>query len=157
MSLTFPRGRGSAALRIGRASLRGQVYLVTFTTDGRRPLFLEFQRGATAARGLHAAAPVHSTRALAWVLMPDHCHVLVELGEDESLARWVGRVKAAMARALHAIEPGLGDVWARGFHDHALRAEEAVRDAALYVVMNPVRAGLATRIKDYPFWNAAWL
>jgi hypothetical protein len=28
---------------------------------------------------------------------------------------------------------------------------------ARYVVMNPVRAGLVSRVGDYPFWDAAWI
>jgi putative transposase len=157
MPTSFPRGRGSAALRIGRASLAGQVYLVTFASRDRRRLFQDFHRSVAAARALHRAAPAWGTRLIAWVLMPDHCHLLVELGQVESLPRWVGRVKAAMARAVHEVEPGLGGVWSRGFHDHAVRAEENIRDAALYVVLNPVRAGLVARARDYPFWDAAWL
>jgi putative transposase len=157
MDATTPNGPGSAALRIGRCSLVGQVYLITFATHGRRRLFRGFDRPAAAARALHAAAPVRGARLIAWVLMPDHCHLLVEVGQGEPLSRWVGRVKAAMAKAMHLDQPELGPIWERSFHDHALRAEENIRDAALYVVMNPVRAGLVARAGDYPFWNADWL
>lgn len=157
MPASFPKGQGSAALRIGRVSLSGQIYLVTFTTTDRRRMFEDFDRTAAVSRALHVAAPALGSRLIAWVLMPDHCHLLVELGQVETLSRWVGRVKAATARTVHHAEPDLGPVWSRGFHDHALRAEESIRDVALYVLMNPVRAGLVARIKDYPFWNADWL
>lgn len=50
-----------------------------------------------------------------------------------------------------------GPVWQRTYHDHALRREEDLRAAARYVVANPLRAGLAEGIGDYPFWDAAWL
>ena len=30
-------------------------------------------------------------------------------------------------------------------------------DVARYIVANPLRAGLVTKIGDYPFWNAVWL
>ena len=48
-------------------------------------------------------------------------------------------------------------IWQRGFHDHALRAEEDIIDAARYIVANPLRAGLCQKIGDYPYWNAQWL
>jgi hypothetical protein len=48
-------------------------------------------------------------------------------------------------------------VWERAYHDHALRREEDVVGLARYIVANPIRAGLATRVCDYPFWNAVWL
>ena|SRR5690242_2443060 len=44
-----------------------------------------------------------------------------------------------------------------GYHDRALRREEDVVATARYVVMNPVRAGLVSRIGDYPHWNAIWV
>ncbi|WP_442964680.1 transposase [Pseudomonas sp. GCEP-101] len=37
-------------------------------------------------------------RLLAWVLMQDHVHWLLELGVGEDLARSVGRMKAVSAR-----------------------------------------------------------
>lgn len=98
------------------------------------------------------------SRLLAWVLMPDHWHGLIELGEGESLSGLVCRLKANTARCIrHEIGGGRGVVWTRGFHDRALRREEDVLSAAKYVVMNPTRAGLVKRLGDYPYWNAIWL
>jgi hypothetical protein len=48
-------------------------------------------------------------------------------------------------------------VWAPTFHDHALRKDEDLLQAARYIVMNPVRAGLSRRVGDYPYWNCVWL
>jgi len=48
-------------------------------------------------------------------------------------------------------------VWQRGFHDHALRAEEDIVGVARYLVANPLRAGLCDKIGNYPYWNAQWL
>jgi hypothetical protein len=36
-------------------------------------------------------------------------------------------------------------------YEHTLRREEAAASVARYIVENPVRAGLAVRITDYPF------
>jgi REP element-mobilizing transposase RayT len=47
--------------------------------------------------------------------------------------------------------------WQEGFHDHALRREEDLRDIARYIVLNPVRAGLVRNIREYPLWDAVWL
>jgi REP element-mobilizing transposase RayT len=48
-------------------------------------------------------------------------------------------------------------IWQDGYHDHALRSEENLQDAARYIVMNPVRAGLVESIREYPLWDAKWL
>ena len=148
---------GHAALRRGRRSIAGQVYLVTFTTAGRAGHFGGWEMAADASRILGAAASWAPSRLLAWVLMPDHFHGLVQLSERDALGQCVGRVKGTIARSLRAGHPGIGRIWDRGFHDRALRAEADVRAAARYLVGNPLRAGLVDRMGDYPFWDAAWL
>ncbi len=150
----FPH-TGRRALRKGRVSIPGQGYLVTVVTHDRRRLFLDPQQARVACRIIHADASWGDARLLAWVLMPDHWHGLIKLG-DESLARVVGRFKAQVTRALHASGTVDGRVWDRSFHDHALRVDEDVRVAARYVVANPTRAGLVTSALDYPYWNAIW-
>ena len=148
---------GHARLRLGRRSLDGQVYLVTFATAGRHPHFTDWPMATTACRALTATSQWQRSRLLAWVLMPDHWHGLVELGGFDSLPACVGRVKGRSARLLRQAHPEVDAVWAPAYHDRALRAEEKLVDAARYVVMNPVRAGLARRVGDYPFWDAVWL
>lgn len=58
---------------------------------------------------------------------------------------------------MHLEFPETGAIWARAFHDRALRSDEHVLSAARYLVLNPVRAGLVQRIGDYPYWDAIWL
>jgi len=96
-------------------------------------------------------------KLLAWVLMPDHWHGLVELGDGVELGQRVGWFKGASAFQLRRLEPAIGRIWADGFHDHALRADEELVECARYIVLNPVRAGLVKRVGDYSFWDAAWL
>jgi len=147
---------GRRALRQGRVSIPEQVYLLTTTTCHRRPLFKEPARARMASRVIHADASWGDARLLAWVLMPDHWHGLLQLG-DEPLARVMNRFKANVSRALHAAGLAGERVWDRSFHDHALRADEDMRRTARHVVANPLRAGLVENVLDYPYWNAIWL
>lgn len=48
-------------------------------------------------------------------------------------------------------------IWQRGFHDHALRDDEDLRDIARYIIANPLRSGIAKNIGEYPHWDAIWL
>ena len=148
---------GHVALRRGRVSLPGQVYLVTFAAEARRRLFARFWTGAVASAALADPRIWRDARLLAWVLMPDHWHGVVQLGERDSLGRVVQRLKANSARRVRYEADVHCRVWARGYHDHALRQEEGVREAARYVVGNPIRAGLVDRVADYPFWDATWV
>jgi REP element-mobilizing transposase RayT len=94
------------------------------------------------------------SRVMAWVLMPDHAHWLVQLGHGLSLAATVQRLKSLTARAAGTQD---GQIWQAGFHERALRSEREWRPAARYLVRNPVRAGLCASVWDYAFWDAEWL
>lgn len=93
---------------------------------------------------------------LCWVLMPDHWHGLVRLTGVATLAHVVGAAKGGSAHAMRDVMAGRR-VWAHGFHDRALRRDDDVLVAARYIIANPVRAGLVSRVRDYPYWNAVWL
>ncbi|SEM78667.1 REP element-mobilizing transposase RayT [Luteibacter sp. UNCMF331Sha3.1] len=146
----------SNVLRRGRVSETGRVYLITAVTWNRSPLFRDHRCARAVARIAHDPRTWRDSRCLAWVVMPDHWHGLVELG-DESLDRVVGRFKAAVTRAMNRTSSRSYPVWQRTFHDRALRREDDLKAAARYLVANPLRAGLATSVGDYPYWNAVWL
>jgi len=148
---------GHQALRRGRASLAGQVYLVTFTTHARRPLFADPVLAQVAARAMTRPEAWPDAELLAWVLMPDHWHGLVRLGVREALAKAIGRLKTNSSRQVRKAMPTPCAVWARAFHDHAVRSDEALLPAARYLIANPLRAGLAAGIGDYPYWDARWI
>jgi len=138
-------------LRKGRVSLPGQVYHITTVTHERAPVFLDLYSARLLINALREAQVRDAAETLAFVVMPDHMHWLMQLGPDASLAKVVGAVKAVTAH-------GLGRrIWQDGFHDHALRQEEDLAEVARYIVANPLRAGLVERVGDYPHWDAVWL
>jgi len=136
-------------LRKGRVSLPGQVYHITTITLDRQPVFSDLRAARLLIHALREAQARDEATTLAFVVMPDHMHWLMQLGAGVSLPQVVGSVKAVTAH-------GLGKrIWQGGFHDHALRREEDLAQLARYIVANPLRAGLAQRVGDYPHWDAA--
>ncbi|MGO1072479.1 REP-associated tyrosine transposase [Lysobacter sp. CA199] len=155
---TLATKRGHAALRRGRASEAGRIYLLTFVTEHRQPWFADTRLAEAAVSALLDARSWRHSTLLAWVLMPDHWHGLVELDERDCLPALARQLKCASSRRVRAV---LGQVvpaavWARAYHDQALRREDALLATARYVVMNPVRAGLVRRVREYPYWGAVW-
>jgi REP element-mobilizing transposase RayT len=144
--------QGQRALRRGRVSLPGHYYHVTCATVNRAALFTDWQRGypvVDALRGAHA-------QTLAYCLMPDHLHWLLKLS-DRTLAQVVGRMKGRSARAYRSRVSGAHPVWQRGYYDHAIRDDEALINVARYIVANPLRAGIVSKMGDYPLWDSVWL
>ena len=146
----------SNRLRRGRHSQRGNLYLLTTATSDRHPVFRDFAIGRLVVAELKSAQLDGWVQSLAWVLMPDHLHWLIELG-DSSLDELMRRVKTNSARVINRQRSSSGPLWQAGYHDRALRQEEDVQAVARYVVANPLRAGLVARLGDYPLWDAIWL
>ena len=150
--------RGQNRLRKGRFSEPGRPYLLTTVTANRAPIFEDLWKARTVIGVLRQEHESGRARSHAFVLMPDHLHWLVSLPTANSLGDLMRSVKAFSARQLNRQWPyGRGGVWQKGFHDRALRKEEDLREAARYLVANPLRAGLVTAIGDYPHWDAMWL
>ena len=158
MDMNMPTNKpGHRALRRGRVSLPGQIYNITTATVSRAPIFTYFPAACAAARCFEDNRLLVDARMLAWVLMPDHVHWLIQIGDVVDLAAAIIRLKSASARQANRILVRTGALWQRAYHDHALRTDEDVMMIARYIVANPVRAGLVRRAGDYPFWNAVWL
>ena len=89
--------------------------------------------------------------------MRDHVHWLMELAENKTLSQAVQSVKSVSAHQLCNHFKKNGKIWQSGFHDHALRRSEDIKDAAHYIIANPIRAGLAKTIKEYSHWDVIWI
>jgi putative transposase len=148
---------GHEALRRCRVSLPGHLYHVTTSTRHREPVFAAFHAARVAARQLNNPALLRDSRLMAWVLMPDHLHVLIQLGESDALPAIVARMKSGIAREVNRVCGRTQSLWQVAYFDHLLRAEESVEAVSRYIIENPVRAGLVERVEDYPHWDAYWL
>ena len=148
----------SSDLRKGRASIPGQVYLVTTATAGRKPLFSDLATARTLVQAMRHQQRSGTVDSLAFVIMPDHLHWLLALGDRHSLSQVIGQTKRYSAQQINRTRGTKGQaIWQDGFHDHALRKEEDLKEMARYIIANPVRAGLVSRPADYPLWDACWL
>lgn len=146
----------SSRLRRGRFSQPERIYLLTANTLNRVPLFADWRIGRLVVQQLRREQAQGAAKSLAWVVMPDHFHWLVEL-QNGSLQDIMRRTKSLSARAINRATGRTGRCWQQGFHDRALRREEDLKNLARYVIANPLRAGLAARVGDYPLWDAIWL
>lgn len=151
-----PHPRGYARLRAGRQSMRGWHYLITTVCMDRQPWFANPAiAGAVAA--LHRAPKLFADAELhAWVLMPDHWHGVVQLGDHTSLPSLMNRFKTRTAMAANTACGRKGAIWFAGFHDRALRNDLEVEAATQYILGNPVKAGLCPTPDEYPWMQPRW-
>jgi REP element-mobilizing transposase RayT len=88
-------------------------------------------------------------RLLCATIMPDHLHVLLELGQRLSLDRVLAKFKALTRPSLSAA----GATWQANFHEHRLRADEVHEGYARYIFLNPYRMPHVPRLSIWPWWR----
>ncbi len=138
--------RRTADLRKGRLSVVGARYFVTFAT-ARRALLLASPAAIAAAHAVcQRLVQTGDVSALTATMMPDHVHLLFQLGDTLTLDRVVAKWRTLVRHAV----PGLA--WQANFFEHRLRADELSEGYAWYVFMNPYRAGLIGTDSVWPGW-----
>ena len=151
-----PWRMSSHRLRLGRHSIIGQVYVLTTTTYQRRRLLESKAAAACVIDQFDYIEQRGLVRSHAWVVMPDHVHWMFEL-RAAHLPDIARRMKSSSALALNRLAGRRSTVWQPGYFDHAVRAEESMARQALYILGNPVRAGLAGQIGEYPHAWSVWV
>jgi len=91
---------------------------------------------------------------LAWVVMPNHVHVLIEATEGGSLPEIVQGWKGVSARRVNAALGRQGQLWRSGYYDRYMRDLDHFEQSVLYVHNNPVKAGLVEDGRDWRFGSA---
>ena len=146
----------SRFLRRGRFSEPGRLYLLTSIIEHRKPLLRDFHIARLVVAQFMQAQREGSAHSLAWVVMPDHVHWLIEL-KQVTLATLMRRFKSRSSLALHKAGVTATTIWQAGYCDRAMRKDDDLLNTARYIIANPVRAGLAPNVGEYPHWDAIWL
>lgn len=97
----------------------------------------------------------------AYVIMPNHVHVVLEPGFDEALQTPVPlrlitqKIKGIAARQANLLLERTGQpFWSRESYDHWMRTPQEFERVLAYTLNNPIHAGLVT---DWDAWRWHWL
>ena len=92
-------------------------------------------------------------RLLAWVVMPNHVHTLIEIMQTP-LAEILHGWKSYTAKAANHLLRRSGDFWQSEYFDRYIRDEEHLCKVVRYIENNPVKAGLAKSPEGWVFGSA---
>ncbi len=134
-------------LRRGRVTATGTRYFVTIVTEERKPWLAALTVGAAVLAVLKLWQDENRGLVLAATVMPDHIHVLFELGEALTIGQTVARWKSEIRKRTEYAGSFQRDFW-----EHRLREKEEVEDYALYIFLNPYRAALLPAGRSWPNW-----
>ena len=122
------QGYGSCRLRDARGA--GMVQTCLLHSDGQR------------------------YRLSAWVVMPNHVHVLLTPDALWSLSEIMKSLKSFTSHEANKILDTRGQFWMEDYFDRYIRNESHFVAAIAYIENNPVKAGLCKRPSYWPFSSA---
>ena len=93
-------------------------------------------------------------RLIAWVIMPNHVHLLIELSEGFSLSEIMHSIKSYTAHEANKILERKGRFWSVESFDRYIRDVRHFRNVVEYIENNPVKAGLCGRAEEWEFSSA---
>ncbi len=159
--------------RCKRWDIPFNAHYLTFSCFKRRP-FLRSERACRwFLEGVKAAREKHPFDLWAYVLMPEHVHVVLRPHEEVKISSILKSLKLPVARR--------AGIWARqncpeflsrmadcrpngkvayrfwqrgGGYDRNLRSDDDIHEKIHYVHGNPVRRGLVEHPEDWP-WSSA--
>jgi REP element-mobilizing transposase RayT len=128
------------------------IYFVTACCADRRKIFTTDQPVKIALESLIKCAAATQWDIPQICFMPNHIHLMMcpALDRDQKLSKIMQRWKSSSKQRLNRADIK-GDIWQHEFFDRLLRSGESLTDKWRYVEMNPVRAGLCSTPKEYPY------
>jgi len=130
--------------------ISGQPCSVTFGTQGHKPVFTNKEFANSSIKFLINYSTKHSIPLYICCIMPDHIHVLLEATKDKNIIEIIREIKSLLTKT--SWEHGFhGSIFQKSFYDHFLRADEDILVVVLYILNNPVRAGIVDAWKNYPY------
>jgi putative transposase len=157
--------------RMKRLEVEQGLRFVTFSCEKRLPLFLNPAIADVFVQSMSAARAKWGFRLIAWVVMPEHVHMIVRPKEGHDLAlilmglkvsvskrvvtRWI-ELQAPILEKL-VDEHGCVRFWKRGggFDRNVRDLEELCREIR-YVHRNPIERGLVAQAQDWKWSSIRW-
>jgi REP element-mobilizing transposase RayT len=125
--------------------------------DGRRagPIWLNQEPVARlVAESIKSGSADGRYELYAWVVMPNHVHVL--LGAHRSLGEITRLLKGRTARETNLLLGRTGrPFWQNESYDHCVRSRREFHQIKRYIERNPVKAGFVIRESDWR-WSSAY-
>jgi REP element-mobilizing transposase RayT len=125
--------------------------------------YLDQSYGSCALRDVRVATMVKDSllhfdsehyQLSAWVVMPNHVHILLTPCNGWSLSRIMKDMKSFTSREATKLLGRSGQFWMEDYFDRYVRDAKHFANAIVYIENNPVKAKLCAEPEDWPFSSA---
>jgi len=146
--------------RLRRVMSPGFPQHVTQRGNNREPCFFAESDCLIYLHWLQRAASVYSVSIHAYVLMPNHVHLLATPGQEGGLSRMMQYLGRHYVQYINRIYRRSGTLWERRFQANLVDNDPVDTEGCLlafyrYIELNPVRAGLVRAPEHYQWSSAA--
>lgn len=145
------QAKGGAMSRRPRSKSPTGYYHVTLRGNGGQLLFDDDSDRIAMLQILDTILPKHKIELVAWCLMGNHIHLLIN-DPDDHMSEAIHAIAVSYAGRYNAHTGHIGHVFQERFWDSPIKSEEYLLEAIRYVHLNPQKAGLAA-YDDYP-WSS---
>jgi putative transposase len=127
---------------------------VTFSAHHRRKLFVVELYVRMFLTTLYRHRRDGRYELHAFVVMPEHVHLLLTPAQDTTIERAIQLIKGAYSHELGGIIGRFSEIWQRGFTDHRTRNEMDFVHHRNYIHRNPVKRGIVNEPAEYRYCSA---
>jgi putative transposase len=134
----------------------GEYRIVTGACYEHRPILLTIKRLQWFEKQLLSHLKEMGIHCSAWVVVPNHYHVLVRIEDMKEFSLRLGKLHGRTSYEMNKEDNMTGRrVWYRS-QDRCMRSESHYYTTLNYIHNNPVKHGYATKWTDWPFSSIHW-
>ena len=134
-----------------RAPQEIRTFFTTSVTANRRHIFQTERNAELLLRILQDNRQKGRFQLHAYVIMPDHIHLLMTPAENVSIEKAMQFIKGGFSFKLKSAF----DVWERSFKEHRIKNKQDYEHHKTYIEQNPVRANLSQTPEQFPHSSAS--
>lgn len=139
--------------RLPRLTLPGYPHHVIQRGNNRQPIFMDDADRDMLLSLLTEQARKFAVAVHAYVLMPNHFHLLATPATDDGLPLMMQAVGRSYVRYFNNRHGRSGTLWEGRYRSTVLEAERYLLACMVYMDLNPVRHGLVAQPADFP-WSS---
>ena len=126
-------------------------YFITIGTLHRKPYFDSDRKKSLIQKALTSASLTYKYDLIAWVILNNHCHFLLKIGDSTKLPQFIRSIEGKSAIELNQLlaTPKVKR-WYQ-YWDECIRDEMGYWMRFNYIHQNPVKHGLVEKMKNYKF------
>jgi putative transposase len=138
-------------MNIRRYYQPGQIVFITQVVENRTTAFTHLEYVSLLRQVWHRTKERHSFTMIAYVILPDHFHILIQPNGESNFSQIMHSMKMSYTLSLKRLLKVDSPLhfWQKRFWDHVIRDENDLENHFHYIHFNPVKHGYVTDPGDW--------